>query len=93
MHADNNLARFIKEKYGTITRASEVLGIEYQTLRNNVCHPSRGYLHIDRILNIMMEERDDAIKKYEFIKEEYERLAKEYNALVESLDPTEEERL
>ena len=86
----SKLHEFLLEKFGSITTAASYLDIPYQTLYTNCKRPTWGWKHIDRLLSIVMEERDEAKAKLEDVRGQYNRLAQMYNSLVDKYEQEEE---
>lgn len=80
------LADFCKERFGSIKVAAEALGVKYITLQRNSKKPGRGWAIIEQILENIMDERDEALDQLNYTREEYARLARKYNELVEQIE-------
>lgn len=87
------LRDFLKEKFGSVKTASAVLGVPYITLLRNCEIPTRGWRHLERLIGKLMEERDEALMKMRFAQEEYSRLAKLYNAMIDKYSAEGDERI
>lgn len=84
--ADTALARFVREYYGTVKTASEMLEIPYQTLCNNCRRPRRGWVHVNKMVDRFMSENEALKEKVAYLNEQYSFLAGEYNRLVKKIE-------
>lgn len=82
----SRLGDFCKERFGSVKIAAEALGIKYITLQRNTKDPSRGWKIVEQIIGSIMDERDEALDQLNYTREEYARLARKYNELVDQIE-------
>lgn len=82
----SRLKDFCKERFGSVKIAAEALGVKYMTLQRNTKNPSRAWKIVEQIIGNIMDERDEALDQLNYTREEYARLARKYNELVEQIE-------
>ena len=82
----SRLKDFCKERFGSIKIAAEALGVKYMTLQRNTKDPRRGWKIVEQIIGSIMDERDEALDQLNYTREEYARLARKYNELVDQIE-------
>ena len=82
----SRLKDFCKERFGSVKIAAEALGVKYMTLQRNAKNPSRGWKVVEQIIGSIMDERDEALDQLNYTREEYARLARKYNELVDQIE-------
>lgn len=83
--------QYLTEQYGSIKRAARVFDVNYITLQRNAKDPKGSWAIVDKIINGLLAERDEALLKAHYTEEEYSRLAREYNDLIDRYSRREEE--
>jgi len=84
---------YLLSRYPSLSVAAKALNIPYPTLYRNIQHPTFGWKYITAIVEKVMTERDDAIEKLRYTQDEYARLARAYNTLIDQLNESKDERI
>ena len=82
----SRLRDFCKERFGSLKVAAEALGVKYITLQRNTKKPGRGWKIVEQMIGTIMDERDEALDQLNYTREEYARLARKYNDLVDQIE-------
>lgn len=86
MREPNILSDYITQRYGSIRTGAQAWGVPECTLYRNCRKPTGAWRFIVQIIKPVLEELAEVKNKMAYYQNEYERLAREYNKLVDQLN-------
>lgn len=76
------LREYLDKKYGSLGNAAVFFGVKFGTLRLGCQSPKNGYL----VAETLARENQELRESLEYQQDEYKRLARTYNALVDKIE-------
>lgn len=89
--AGKRITEWLVRRYGTIKNAALCLGVPYLTLHRNCHKPCGGWAYIDRIIEPILQQKDEAIYQRDFVREQLTHVTRLYNDLVKKLEEANQE--